>query len=51
MKKKITFHFINGDKKTNFVEKIIYTLSFSIEMIFEKKMTGYTFNEKIIMVF
>ena len=46
MQKKLTSHFINGDKKTNFVEKIIYTIFFSFEMIFEKKMTGYSFNEK-----
>ena len=44
MQKKLTSHFINGDLKTNFFQKFIYTLFFLVELIYEKKMIGYKFN-------
>lgn len=39
--KKLSLNFINGDFKTNFIEKIIYLFFFSLEILFEKKTKNY----------
>ena len=46
MNKKLTYHFINGDKKTNLFEKLIYSSFFLSELIFEKKNKNYLFKEE-----
>lgn len=39
MKKKLTNHFINGDKKTNYFEDILYIIFFILEIFKDKRAT------------
>jgi len=43
---KLTFHNINGDKKINFLKKIIYLSFFFLEIFLEKKLEGNLYANK-----
>ena len=36
-KQKLTNHFINGDKKTNYIQDLIYIIFFIFEILNDKK--------------
>lgn len=49
---KLTHHNINGDKKINFIKKIIYLFYFFLEIFLEKKLKGKLYaNEKLLKEF